>query len=95
MIPKYRTATSPGEILLEEFLVPLGITQTALAKHIGVTVRRINEIVRGKRSISPETAQLLSAALSTSAEFWMNAQASYDLSTHRIHARVKPIVAVA
>ncbi len=94
MIPKHRTATSPGEILQEEFLVPLGITQTALAKHIGVTVRRINEIVRGKRSITPETAQLLSAALSTSAEFWMNAQTNYDLSTHRIHARVKSLVEI-
>ena len=53
---------SPGEILAEEFLGPLGITQTALAKHIGVPVRRINEIVRGRRAVSPETAQLLAVA---------------------------------
>ncbi|OGV70211.1 MAG: addiction module antidote protein, HigA family [Lentisphaerae bacterium RIFOXYB12_FULL_65_16] len=66
MIPKHRMPTSPGEILAEEFLAPLGITQTALARHIGVPVRRVNEIVRGKRAISPETAQLLAAALGPS-----------------------------
>ena len=74
MIPRRRIPTSPGEILSEKFLLPLRVTQTALAKHIGVPVRRVNEIVRGKRAVSPETAQLLAAALATSAEFWMNAQ---------------------
>ena len=92
MIPKHRTPTSPGEILREEFLVPLGVTQTALAKHIRVPVRRVNEIVRGRRAVSPETAQLLAAALGTSAEFWMNAQSHYDLATHRIEPRVKPLI---
>ena len=92
MIPKHRTPTSPGEILREDFLVPLGVTQTALAQHIGVPVRRVNEIVRGRRAVSPETAQLLAAALGTPAELWMNAQSHYDLATHRIQTGVKPLV---
>ena len=94
MIPKHRIPTSPGEILLDGFLRPLGIPQAALAKHLGVPVRRINELVRGRRAVSPETAQLLSAALGTSAEFWMNAQSSYDLATHRVAVRVRPLVKV-
>mgnify|MGYP006279405879 CR=1 FL=1 len=92
MIPSNRIPTSPGEILEEEFLKPLGITQTSLARHIGVPVRRINEIVRSRRAISPETAQLLAAALGTTAQFWMNAQASYELATHRIKVSVEPLV---
>jgi addiction module HigA family antidote len=56
MIPENRVPTRPGEILLEEFLHPLGLTQVALAEHIGVPTQRINEIVRGKRGITPETA---------------------------------------
>jgi len=92
MIPEHRRPTSPGEILAEEFLRPLGLTQTALARHIGVPVRRVNEIVRGKRAVSPETAQLFAAALGTSAEFWMNAQSSHDLATHRIEVHVEPLV---
>ena len=86
-----RVPTSPGEILAEEFLRPLGLTQTAFAQHLGVPVRRINEIVRGKRAVSPETAQLLAAALGTSPEFWMNAQSSYDLATHKIDVEIEPI----
>jgi len=92
MVPSNRIPTSPGEILDEEFLRPLGITQTALARHIGVPVRRINEIVRRKRAISPETAQLLAACLGTTAQFWMNAQATYDLATHRVEVSVEPLV---
>jgi len=88
----WRMPTPPGEILEDEFLLPLGLTQTALARHIGVPVRRVNEIVRGRRAISPETAQLFAAALGTSAEFWMNAQSSYDLATHRITVHLKPLV---
>ncbi len=92
MIPRHRAPTAPGEILQEEFLRPLGITQTAFAQHIGVPVRRVNEIVRRKRAVSPETAQLFAAALGTTPEFWMNAQASYDLATHPIKRRVRPLV---
>jgi addiction module HigA family antidote len=95
MIPRRRVPTSPGEILQEEFLNPMGMTQTAFAHHIGVPVRRVNEIVKGKRAVSPETAQLFAAALRTSAEFWMNAQSAYDLATHHIDARIKPLLKVS
>ena len=94
MVPRNRVPASPGEILLEEFLKPLNVTQTALARHIGVPVRRVNEIVRRKRAVSPETAQLFAAALGTSAQFWLNAQSAYDLATHRIEPKVRPLVTV-
>lgn len=83
MIPKHRIPTHPGEILSEEFLEELGITQVALAAHIGVPVQRINEIIRGKRGITSETAWLLSQAFDTTPEFWVNLQAAYDLATSR------------
>ena len=82
MIPSNRTATHPGVILLKEFLEPLEVTQKALAMHLGVPVQRINEIVRGKRGITPDTAWLLSRALNTSPEFWLNLQNNHDLSLH-------------
>lgn len=69
----------PGEILLEEFLIPMGITQYRLAQSISVPARRINEIVHGKRAISPDTALRLSRALGTSDRFWINLQSRYDL----------------
>ena len=81
MLPNNRIATHPGVILQKDFLEPLGLTQRALAAHIGVPVQRINEIVRGKRGISPETAWLLSQALGTTPEFWLNLQANHDLSS--------------
>jgi addiction module HigA family antidote len=73
----------PGEILLEEFLAPLEISQYRLAATIGVPARRINEIVHGKRSISPDTALRLSRALDTSDRFWLNLQNRYDLDVAR------------
>jgi addiction module HigA family antidote len=69
----------PGEILLEEFLNPMGITQYRLAQNISVPARRINEIVHGKRAITPDTALRLARALGTSDRFWMNLQSRYDL----------------
>jgi len=83
MQPNHRVPTHPGEILLEEFLAPLGQTQVALAEHLGVPVQRINELVRAKRGVSPETAWLLAQALNTTPEFWLNLQASYDLAHNR------------
>jgi addiction module HigA family antidote len=83
MIPKNRTPTHPGEILLEEFLRPLNISQVALAEHLGVPVQRVNEIVKGKRGISAETAWMLADAFDTSPEFWLNLQVTYDLATRR------------
>jgi antitoxin HigA-1 len=69
----------PGEVLLEEFLRPLAISQYRLAHVIDVPPRRINEIVHGKRAISPDTALRLSRALGTSNRFWINLQTHYDL----------------
>lgn len=91
MIPSNRASTHPGIILLKEFLEPLGQTQKALADHLGVPVQRINEVVRGKRGVTPETAWLLGEAFNTSPEFWLNLQATYDLSTNRPTSHVKPL----
>ncbi len=83
MIPTHRTPTHPGEVLQAEFLTPLRITQVALAEHLGVSVQRINELVRGKRGITPETAWLLAQAFDTTPEFWLNLQAANDLARTR------------
>ena len=87
----------PGEILAEEFLVPLGISPYRLAKTIEVPATRIGEIIHGARGISPDTALRLSRALGTSERFWMNLQAQYDLEVQREahHAeldRIEPLV---
>ena len=73
----------PGEILLEEFLEPLGISQYRLAKDISVPARRINEIVHGKRSITADTALRLSRYFGLSDRFWLNLQARYDLELEK------------
>ncbi|MDH5795755.1 MAG: HigA family addiction module antitoxin [Candidatus Bathyarchaeota archaeon] len=73
----------PGEILLEEFLKPMGISQYRLAKDISVPPRRINEIVHGKRAITPDTALRLSRYFGLSERFWMNLQARYDLEVEK------------
>ncbi len=73
----------PGEILLEEFLEPMGISQYRLAKDISVPARRINEIVKGKRAISPDTALRLSRYFGLSERFWLNLQTRYDLEVEK------------
>ena len=73
----------PGEILLEEWLNPLGISQYALAKAISVPPRRINEIVKGKRAITPDTALRLAAYFGTDAQSWLNLQSHYDMEQTR------------
>ncbi len=74
----------PGEVLLEEFLLPLDISQNALARAAGVPPRRINEIVLGKRGVTADTAVRLAAALGTTERFWLGLQADYDLEeAHR------------
>jgi addiction module HigA family antidote len=73
----------PGEILLEEFLVPLGISQYRLAKNISVPPRRINEIVRGQRSITADTALRLARFFQTTERFWLNLQIRYDLELQK------------
>ena len=79
MIPKNRQPTHAGEILLEEFLKPKGISQLELAKAIGVPIQRINTLINGKRGITPETAILLSRYFKTTPQFWMNIQVNFDL----------------
>lgn len=93
MIPSNRIATHPGVILLKEFLEPLELTQKALATHVGIPVQRVNEIVRGKRGVTPETAWLLSEALRTTPEFWLNLQSIHELSANRPSYHVEPLVA--
>ena len=73
----------PGEILLEEFLVPMGLSQYRLAKDISVPPRRINEIVHGQRSITADTALRLSRYFGTSERFWLNLQLRFDLETEK------------
>jgi len=79
MLPMNRPPTTPGEMLLEEFLKPRGISQVDLATRMDVPVQRVNTIVNGKRGITAETAILLSEALDTTPEFWMGVQADHDL----------------
>ncbi len=91
MLPKNRIPTHPGEILLEEYLKPLGITQVAFAQHIGVPVQRVNELIRGKRGVTPDTAWLLSQALDTTPQFWVNLQTNYDLAASRPKKTVRKL----
>jgi addiction module HigA family antidote len=88
-----RDPTSPGEMLLEEFLKPLKLTQSAFAAHIGVSFKRINEIVNGRRAVTPETAWLLSQALGTTPQFWMDLQTTYDLVHHPAPRKVRRVMA--
>lgn len=73
----------PGEVLLEEFLLPLGLTQYRLAKGLAVPARRINQIVHGTRAVSADTALRLARFFGTSARFWLNLQAAYDLDVEQ------------
>ena len=88
MQPDDRIPTHPGDILREEFLAPLGQTQVALAAHLGVPLQRINELIRGKRGVTPDTAWLLAQAFNTTPEFWLNLQASYDLARNRPRRKI-------
>ncbi len=79
MVPKNRKPSHPGEILLEEFLKPLRMSQVELAQKMGVPIQRVNTLINGKRDMTAETAILLSRVLKTSSEFWMNLQVARDL----------------
>jgi addiction module HigA family antidote len=83
MLPEFRIATHPGEILLEEFLEPLRLTQAELARALHIPLNRVNELVRGKRGITPESALLFAEYFANSPEFWMNLQSAHDLSRAR------------
>jgi addiction module HigA family antidote len=83
----------PGEILLEEFLKPFGVSQYELAKVIGVSPRRINEIVHGKRAITPDTALRMARAFDVSDRFWLNLQNRYDLEIEKMRL-AEPLAAI-
>ena len=93
LLPENRIPTHPGEVLLEEFLIPMGISQVSLARHLGIPVQRVNEIVRGKRGVTPDTAWLLAQAFGTTPQFWMNLQVAYDLALNRPKQQVQRLVA--
>lgn len=78
-LPTRRPPTHPGEMLLEEFLKPLGISQSAFAVRLGVSFPRLNEIIRGKRSVTPDTALRLARVLGMSVDFWLGLQQDWDL----------------
>jgi addiction module HigA family antidote len=94
MLPTHRIATHPGQILLQEFLEPLDLTQAALARALAIPLNRVNELVRGKRGITPETALLLAGYFKNSPEFWMNLQTAHDLSRVRQAMRHRPAATV-
>ena len=81
-----RPPTSPGEMLLEEFLRPAGLTQVEAARRMEIPLNRLNEIVRGRRGITADTALRLAGLFKTSPEFWMGLQTDWDL-WHAVHAR--------
>ena len=78
-LPRKRPPTHPGEMLLEEFVKPLGVTQVELAKRLDVSYPRLNEIIKGRRSVTPDTALRLSQVLGMSADFWLGLQHDWDL----------------
>ena len=99
-IPTHRPPTHPGEMLAEEFLKPLGITQVQLAQMIKVPFQRVNLIVNGRRGITPDTALRLSHLFETSPDFWLNLQQAWDLY-EAIHSplakeieNIRPLAAV-
>ncbi len=78
-VPTHGPPRHPGEMLFEEFLKPLGMTQTELAQRMGVSYPRVNELIRGKRGITPDTALRLERLLGMEAAFWLNLQLAWDL----------------
>ena len=94
-VPTNRIPTHPGEMLLEEFLTPMGISQKDLADNIEVPYQRINEIVNGRRGITPSTALRLAKFFDMSADFWMNLQLRWDLyfaqqAENKVLERIQP-----
>jgi addiction module HigA family antidote len=97
LLPSHRPPTHPGEMLLEEFLKPLGIRQTSFANRLGVSYPRLNELIRGRRGMTPDTALRLERVLGMPADFWLTLQQDWDL-WHAIHSpqakairRLKPL----
>lgn len=95
MLPKNRPPTHPGEMLLKEFLEPMGLTQKSFARHLGWPYARLNEIVNGRRGVTADSALSFGEALGASPEFWLNLQRDWDLWHERKrHKRVKPLAGV-
>ena len=100
-LPAHRPPTHPGEMLEEEFLKPLAITKTELARHLDIPYSRLSNIIKGKSSVTPDTALRLSQVVGMSADFWLGLQQDWDLwqAMHRPEARaifrLKPLVASA
>ena len=92
MIPRNRIPTHPGEVLLEEFLKPANISQSKFAVYLQIPIQRVNEIVKGKRGITPETAWLFSQSLGTTPEFWINLQRNHDLAKTKPSSQVPKLV---
>ncbi|MBI4826387.1 MAG: HigA family addiction module antidote protein [Nitrospirae bacterium] len=84
-IPTHREPTHPGEILLEEFLIPMGITQRELADEIHVPYQRINEIINKRRGVTPSTALRLAKFFGVSEDFWMNLQLRWDMHNAKLN----------
>ncbi len=97
MLPKNRPPTHPGEMLLKEFLEPSEITQTELARHLKWPYARLNEIIKGRRGVTAQSAIALGEALGTGPEFWMNLQRDWDLwhnlRNHKAISRLSKAVA--
>ena len=100
-LPRLRAPTHPGEMLLEEFIKPLGVTQTDLANRLGVSFPRLNELIHGKRAVTPDTALRLARVVGMSPDFWLGLQTSWDLwqAMHGPNAvdiaRLKPLASVS
>jgi len=90
-LPTHQPPTHPGEILLEEFLKPLDISQSAFAVRLGVSFPRLNEIIRGKRAVTPDTALRLARVTGMSADFWLGLQQDWDL-WHALRSRKASII---
>lgn len=92
MLPKKRAPTHPGEMLLKEFLEPLGVTQREFAQHLGWTYARLNEIVNGRRGVSADSALAFGDALKTGPELWLNLQRDWDLwHSMQSHDKIPPL----
>ena len=96
MLPKKRPPTHPGEMLLKEFLEPLGISQKEFAEHLGWTYARLNEIINGKRGVTADSALAFGEALKTGPELWLNLQRDWDLwQSLQTHKKIRPLKKVS
>jgi antitoxin HigA-1 len=93
-IPTHRSPTHPGEMLVKEFIEPLELSQTELAQWIGVSFPRLNEIINGKRGVTPDTALRLEQVFGMEAQFWLNLQTAWDLFQAKHSAAAKAIAKI-